>query len=639
MPELLSEIPWWVKACAKLFAFALVLGNGTSVQAQTSQRYLILLKDKNGTPHTTTQPGTFLSDRAIQRRSTRNIAISERDLPVNPAYTAAIGSTGAQVLHTTKWFNGVVVSASQSQLQAIQALPCYKGIERGMALTGTNYSARITQPDTKFGSYEAIDYGNSRFQLDMLGVQQLHAIGHTGQGLLIGVFDSGFTNADQQVYLSHLFENGQIVDTYDFISRNENVYDDHSHGLQVLSVMASKWEGKLVGPAFDADYVLYRTENDASETPYEEVAWLLAAERADSLGVDVINTSLGYNYFDNSAHDYTYAQMDGKTTIISRAARFAARTGMLLVASAGNEGNNSWKHITAPADVDSVLTVGAVTSTGARSSFSSLGPNAEGVIKPDVAALGSGVSLGSVSGTVTSSNGTSFSSPLVASFAALLWQVYPEKTAQELAAYIRSIGNKAGQPDNETGYGIPYYNETLSIMAPTAFTASLNGNLVYLSWEHLYGGMLSYEIERSTGNRPFVRIATVTGADQPIDTLHVSGSYRYRVRTLLNFRTGNYSEIAAVDFRDSFGAGSGSLPLWPNPARGYIFLDLRSFPDGEIFKPEIVNLSGTVQSVPELFKSPNGTARIAVGDLPPGLYFLRLTSEGSGTYLRKFIKQ
>ncbi len=628
-----------LKTGAKFLAFTLILAGGPIAgPAQTSPRYLILLKDKNGTPHSVTQPGTFLSERAIQRRTTRNIAISESDLPVNPAYVAEISATGAQVLHTSKWFNAVVVSASELQLQAIQALPCYKGIERGMALTGTNYSARISRPDTKFGSEEAIDYGSSLFQLDMLGVPQLHAMGYTGQGLLIGIFDSGFTNADQQAYLSHLFENDRIADTYDFISREENVYDDHSHGLQVLSVMASRWEGHLIGPAFDADYVLYRTENTGSETPYEEVAWLLAAERADSLGVDIINTSLGYYSFDNPAHDYTYAQMDGKTAIISRAARFAARTGMLLVTSAGNEGNNSWKYITAPADVDSVLTVGAVTSTGARSSFSSLGPNAEGVTKPDVSALGSGVSLGSASGTVTSSNGTSFSSPLVASFAALLWQVYPEKSAQELTAYIRSTGNKADNPDNETGYGIPYYNESLNVNAPTGFIASLAGNLVYLSWESPYNGMVSYEIERSIDGRPFARIATVAGAYQPIDTLHQSGSYRYRVRTVVNYRAGSFSEIAAVDFRSDDGPGPGIPPLWPNPADGYIFLDLRSFPDRADFSAEIISLSGTIQSVPELFISPNGTARITVDNLPRGLYLLRLRSEESGTYLRKFIK-
>ncbi len=629
-----------LKAGAKFLTLALILAGGPVAPAQTSPRYLILLKDKNGTPHTTAQPGTFLSERAIQRRTAANIAISESDLPVNPAYIASIGATGAQVLHTTKWFNGVVVSASESQLQAIQALSCYKGIERGMALTGADYTARISRTDAKFGSGDAISYGSSLFQLDMLGVPQLHAMGYTGRGLLIGVFDSGFTNADQQGYLSHLFENGRIVDTYDFIDRNAHVYDDHSHGLQVLSVMASRWEGNLVGPAFDADYVLYRTENVYSETPYEEVAWLLAAERADSLGVDIINTSLGYNSFDNAALDYTYAQMDGKTAIISRAARFAARTGMLLVASAGNEGSNSWKYITAPADVDSVLTVGAVTSTGARSSFSSFGPNAEGVTKPDVAALGSGVSMGSVSGTVTSSNGTSFSSPLVASFAALLWQVYPGKTAQELAAYIRSIGNKANQPDDATGYGIPYYSETLSINTPTSFTASLDGNIVYLSWEYPYGAMISnYEIERSIDDRPFVRIATVGGDQHPVDTLHTSGSYRYRVRAVANFRAGGYSEVAAVDFPGGYNPTSGPLPLWPNPARNYIFIDLRSFPDGDTFSAEIISLTGTIQAVPELFISPNATARIAVDNLTPGLYLLRLTSGGSGTYLRKFIRQ
>lgn len=628
-----------LKAGAKFLAFALLLAGGPVASAQTSPRYLILLKDKDGTPHTAAQPETFLSEKAIQRRITRNITISESDLPVNPAYVAAISATGATVLHTTKWFNGVVVSASESQLQAIQALTCYKGIERGMALTGTNYSARISRPDTKFGSEEATGYGSSHLQLDMLGVPQLHALGYTGQGLLIGIFDSGFTNADQQGYLSHLFENGQIADTYDFISRNEHVYDDHSHGLQVLSVMASRWEGNLIGAAFDADYVLYRTENADNETPYEEVAWLLAAERADSLGVDIINTSLGYNFFDNAAHDYTYAQMDGKTAIISKAARFAARTGMLLVASAGNEGNNSWKYITAPADVDSVLTVGAVTSTGARSSFSSFGPNAEGVIKPDVAALGSGVRVGSVSGTVTSSNGTSFSSPLVASFAALLWQVHPEKTAQELAAYIRSIGNKADQPDDATGYGIPYFSETLSINTPTGFAASLDGNIVYLSWEYSYGAMIShYEIERSIDDRPFVRIATVGGDQHPIDTLHTSGSYRYRVRAVANFRAGGYSEVATVDFPGGYDPVAGPLPLWPNPARNYIFTDLRSFPDGDTFSAEIISLTGVIQAVPELFISPNRTARIAIDNLSPGLFLLRLTSGGSGTYLRKFVK-
>ncbi len=629
-----------LKTGARFLAFAFILAGGPIAgSAQTSPRYLILLKDKNGTPHSTAQPVTFLSERAIQRRTTRNIAITESDLPVNPGYVAEISATGAQVLHTSKWFNAVVVSASEPQLQAIQALPCYKGIERGMALTGTNYAARTSRTDTKFGSGEAIDYGSSHLQLDMLGVPQLHTMGYTGRGLLIGIFDSGFTNADQQVYLSHLFENGQIADTYDFISREENVYDDHDHGLHVLSVMASRWEGHLIGGAFDAGYVLYRTENTGSETPYEEVAWLLAAERADSLGVDIINTSLGYYSFDNPAHDYTYAQMDGKTAIISRAARFAARTGMLLVASAGNEGNNNWKYITAPADVDSVLTVGAVTSTGARSPFSSFGPNAEGITKPDVAALGSGVRLGSASGMVTSSNGTSFSSPLVASFAALLWQVYPEKSAQELAAYIRSTGNKANNPDDETGYGIPYYSETLSVNTPTDFEASLAGNLVYLSWESPYNGMVSYEIERSIDGRPFAWIATVAAAPQPVDTLYKSGSYRYRVRTIANYRAGSFSEIAAVDFRSDDGQGSGIPPLWPNPAGGYVFLDLRSFPEEADFSVEIISLSGTIQSVPEFFISPNGTARIAVDNLPSGLYLLRFRSEGSGTYLRKFIKR
>lgn len=623
----------------KIF-FLILICSGWAA-AQESPRYLVLFKDKTGTPFTVSQPEAFLSERAVARRGRQNIPVTEADLPVNPAYVTAVSATGALVLHSSRWFNGVVVSASESQLQAIRELPFYKGIERGMALTGAGYSGRTAQADRKFGENAAIDYGTSRLQLEMLGVPSLHEMGYTGSGILIGVLDSGFTRADEQGYLAHLYENGQVADTYDFISRNSNVYNDHNHGLQVLSVMASRWEGNLIGAAFDASYALYRTENVFSETPYEEVSWLLAAERADSLGVDIINTSLGYYSFDNSDHDYTYAQMDGKTAIISRAARYAARAGILVVASAGNEGSNSWKYITAPADVDSVLTVGAVTSAGDRSSFSSIGPNAENVIKPDVAALGSGVRLGSASGTVTSSNGTSFSAPLIASFSALLWQLYPEKTALEMADLIRSIGSRASDPDNETGYGIPYYDQVLNINSPIGFSASLSGNIVDLSWEYPDAGIaVAYEIERSFNNGTFARLASVNTPRYSGDTLLLPGTYRYRVRAASDYQYSAYSSITGVEFTITGKEPAFSFaPVRPNPAQHSIFADLRPFGNDAVVSARIITPGGITVISRELSAAPSGITEIEISSLPPGLYILKLTSgNGNEVSLQKFVK-
>lgn len=617
--RVLRIAPFWA-------TFLCILAWNTAV-AQNAPRYLILFQDKLGTPFSTESPENFLSERAIERRVRQQIAVSEVDLPVNPVYIAAVQNTGATVLHPTKWFNGVVVSASEAQIAAIRLLPFFKGIERDMALTNANYSGRIGFDQQKFGTQSDIDYGNSRTQLDMLGVPDLHQAGYTGEGMLIGVFDSGFTRADQQGYLGHLFTNEQIVDTYDFFSRDANVYDDHSHGLQVLSVMAAKSEGSLVGGAFDARYALYRTENVFSETPYEEVAWLLAAERADSLGVDIINTSLGYYDFDNPAHNYTYAQMDGRTTIISRAARFAARTGILLVTSAGNEGSNSWRYISAPADVDSVFSIGAVTSTGVRSSFSSFGPNAEGTIKPDVVALGSGVRVGTTSGGTSNSNGTSFSSPLIASFAALVWQLHPNKTAQDIAALIRSWGSQANSPDTILGYGIPRFNRSFLLAAPENFVATLAGNLVLFSWD-VDEDVMAYEIERAEPDGQFVKIATVTGSDlPPADTLTAGGTFRYRIRALTDSQNSAYSATSSVEF---IVTGSEqpftTVTARPNPASGRITLQIGSHAAQEALRAEFISPAGLlIRSLP-LSIRPDGSAELPLNGLTSGLYILRLSS-------------
>lgn len=446
------------------------------VAGQTQPRYLVLLKDKANSPFSIQTPGDFLSQKSILRRKKQNIPITELDLPVNPSYITQIKQTGAQVIFSSKWFNAVVVDASASQLASIQNLSFYKGLERNLPIENlTSNSARkktdnASNLHNKQDPNAAIDHGRMTDQLEVLGIPDFHAMGFQGQGKLIAVVDAGFPRANELTFFSNLFTEKRVKDTYDFVSRNNAVYDDHFHGLHVLSTIAAYEPGLLVGAAYKAEFALYRSENAASETPYEEVTWLLAAERADSLGADIISSSLGYNTFtaefDKPEYNYTYANMDGKTTIISRAARFAAQRGIVVINSAGNSGNDAWQYITAPADVDSVLTVGSVTLTFQRSSFSSLGPASNGVRKPDVAAVGSGTVIGSNVGTgnVTAGSGTSYAAPQIAGFTAILWQKYPFLTAQQLMDAIRRSGHQADIPDNFLGYGVPFIKKAEEII-------------------------------------------------------------------------------------------------------------------------------------------------------------------------------
>ncbi|MCF0039491.1 S8 family peptidase [Dyadobacter fanqingshengii] len=428
--------------------------------AQSNPRYFVLFKDKNKSTFSVDKPAEFLSARAIARRTRQNISITTHDFPVNPGYVFAIKQLGASVIFTSRWFNGAVVEATAAQLANIKKLPFYKSIEFDLPVANIiGKSPGVERIAAKLEAEEDLNYGNMNAQLALMDVPQLHTKGFHGENMLIAILDNGFLNADQVGFLKPLRDAKKIVDTYDFMGRETNVFNDGSHGLHVMSTMAANQPGSMIGAAFEANYALYRTENDFLESPYEEITWLMAAERADSVGADVINSSLGYSEFDaefdKPEYNYTYQDLDGKTTIVSRAARYATRTGMLVVCSAGNEGNKVWRYVTAPADVDSVLTVGATNYERVYTALSSVGPNAAGQQKPDVAAVGLGSVIGNASGNVASSNGTSFSSPLIAGFATILWQAYPNLSAQQLINVIKKSGHQASAPDNMLGYGVP----------------------------------------------------------------------------------------------------------------------------------------------------------------------------------------
>ncbi|GAB3336421.1 S8 family serine peptidase [Larkinella ripae] len=458
-----------------LLLFLLVTGS-LLAEAQ-SRKYLVLLRDKANSPYSTARPEQFLSPRAIQRRDRQGIAVLEKDLPVNPAYVAALQQTGAKIWFSSRWANAVLVETTEANLSIIRALPFVQGIEANRSIGNARIGFAQGTANPRTNKREQVEdpslYGNAREQLLQIGVDKMHAQGYRGEGMLVAILDAGFRNANQVPYLSPLFQENRVVGTYDFVRKETSVYEDDSHGLSVLSIMAGYQENQLIGPAYKSSYLLLRTEDAFTETPVEEANWLFGAEYADSTGADVINSSLGYTTFDDPAQNHTYNDLNGQITLISRAARWAAEAGILVVVSAGNEGNDPWRYIGAPADVATVLSIGAVDRNGIRSPFSSFGPTPDGRIKPDLVALGTGTALGSPGGTVTAGNGTSYSSPLVAALAAGFWQANPRLTVQQVIECLRRSGSQSTQPDSELGYGIPNFERA------AALAAELNALLIY----------------------------------------------------------------------------------------------------------------------------------------------------------------
>jgi len=431
----------------------------SDVAAQTGNRHWIEFTDKNNSPFSLNNPSAYLSQRAIARRLRQNIPIDSTDLPVNPRYVDSLLSKGAVVRHRSKWMNGVTVEASPAQLAQIVALPFVKrSIPNGRVIVPASQRMQATpwMPSQRT-AYTPAQYGDSYNQIALHKGDVLHNAGFRGEGMLIAVFDAGFTNVNTLACFDSLRLQGKIKDTWDFVDLNTNVYGFDSHGTYVLGCMAGWIPGSLIGTAPKADYMLYRTENNVGGSEYsiEEDNWVAGAERADSAGADVFNTSLSYTTFDNPAMNYTYADLDGNTARITRGADFAASKGIMVVVSAGNYGNGAWQYIGAPADGDSVLAVGAIDASGNKVGFSSIGPTSDGRIKPNVMAQGgSAVSCGLQNG-ITTVSGTSFSGPIMAGLVACLWQAYPEITNMQLLNAVQNASSMANNPNNLVGYGIP----------------------------------------------------------------------------------------------------------------------------------------------------------------------------------------
>ena len=440
----------------KLISFLAIalLATGASAQ-QDTLKYRISLKDKAATEYSLKKPEKYLSAKAIERRRKQNLPIDSTDLPVCRKYIDEIRKQGVKIVVTGKWDNFVTVSCNDTTLiDRIAALPFVLSTEKVWISPGAGKPSMATERDSVLNQptiHPDSIYGRAITQIQMSNGDKLHDAGFKGQGMTIAVIDAGFHNVDKITAMQNI----RILGTKDFVNQQADIFAESSHGMSVLSCIGMNRPDIMTGTAPEASFWLLRSEDEYSEHLVEQDYWSAAVEFADSVGVDVINTSLGYYSFDDKSKNYKYRDLDGRHALMSRQASHIADKGMILVCSAGNSGAGSWKKITPPGDADNVLTVGAIDKRAVLATFSSVGNTADHRVKPDVVAVGVGSDVIRTDGNQGRANGTSFSSPIMCGMVTCLWQACPTLTAKEVIELVRRSGDRAGFPDNIYGYGVP----------------------------------------------------------------------------------------------------------------------------------------------------------------------------------------
>ena len=644
------------------FSSVLMIGfffNHTSAQFT---RYIIKLKDKNGSPYSISDPTAYLSQRAIDRRTRYSIAIDSTDLPVNPSYLTQIKNVpGVTVLNISKWLNAVTIqTADANALNTINGFSFVRSTSGIAAKKGR--SNPVDRKDSKFddnflpidnsnrrtskttGDY--YDYGNSFDEMHLHNGEFLHNIGLRGSGMQIALLDNGFNNYTSFDAFDSVNANNQVLGTWDFVAREQNVSDDGSHGMSCFSTIAANIPGQFIGKAPQANFWLYQTEDNSSEYPIEEFNWACGAEKADSSGADVISSSLGYATFDDASLNHTYADMNGNTTMAVIAADLAAKKGVLVFVSNGNFGTNAWHFLSTPADGDSVIAVGAVDASGTVGSFSSYGPSSDGQIKPDVASVGVSAILETSAGTIGSGNGTSFACPNMAGLATCLWQGFPELSNMKIRSALWQSASRADSPDDRMGYGIPDMKKAFVnlLLQSSSANGTISNCKATLNWTSKDVSAMRYEIERKIfGETNYSKIAVVVA--QPNTNILSTHSYQkednlvnvppgtvsYRIRQIVDTAaatlTGAYIDTLNITFNESCSNGSNAgtekISIIPNPAPGHFILRVETDYSVNNLNIHILDMKGALVS--EFFESKTiGKADfdLPVHKLPKGKYIV-----------------
>ncbi len=560
----------------------LIIGFFSTESFAQSTRYIIRFKDKGTNPFSIANPGAYLTSRAIQRRTKYNIAIDSSDLPITPRYIDSIRLAGTvTILTRSKWLNQIAIQTTDAAaLTKINSFPFVLSTAPIAALiqptevpvnkkldAAGNFAPNDPVPQNTINDYYA--YGLSFGQVHLHNGEFLHNRGFRGQGMQMAILDAGFYHYLSLPTFDSIRNNNQVLGTWDFVTNDASVDEDHTHGMNCLSIIAANMPGTFMGTAPKTSFYLYRTEDAATEYPIEEQNWANAIERADSLGVDICSTSLGYFNFDNPAFNHTYADMNGNTTIIAKAADMAAKKGMLIVVAAGNEGVNSWHYITTPADADSVLAVGAVSASGVVAGFSSYGPSSDGQVKPGVAAVGaSAVIANPANGQPTFGNGTSFACPNIAGLSTCLWQAFPEVNNMNIIATLQQAATRANNPDDRMGYGIPDVKKAFVMLVKQLYTQQLTqaNCKADIQWMVKTDSAISIVVERkllTDNNYITVNTQTSTGAfasrnfTYSDDLSNVTSTViKYRIKMNIAADTSFYLDSMSINFvaKPNFGA-------------------------------------------------------------------------------------
>ncbi len=455
------------------FYFIFIISNMIFCDLHAQNRYAVFFKHKPQTSFSLNNPKEFLTSKALDRRIREKIQFDSLDLPVSERYLQEVRALSVEYLYASKWLNAAVLVTDESRAKNLQNLPFVDKVE----LIGLGFLRRPGSRELENQELAQIQDSNKihpkwrqrivesqnnsyDFQNQLIGIDEMHKAGFTGKGVTIAVFDAGFPGMKTASPFSHLFTKSQVIGQKDLVRNwNEDVFLDNQHGTNVTSLIASNEPGKLVAGAFNANYILAITEEVATEYRVEEFNWVRAAEYADSLGVDIVNSSLGYYDFDDPKMNYTKQQLDGKTTYITKGANIASEKGILVVNSVGNYGSTGTSSLVAPADAFGILSVGSVTSASVVSSFSSRGPTADGRVKPELSAFGHAPVLVRSNGSIGTGQGTSFSAPQIAALAAGLWEARPEWTKDQVILNLLRSATQYDKPDNNLGYGIPDFGE------------------------------------------------------------------------------------------------------------------------------------------------------------------------------------
>lgn len=651
----------------KILLLVFIVAQTENAKAQFS-RYIVKFRNKNGTPYSLSAPNAYLSQRAINRRLQYNIPLDSTDLPVNPSYVNQVRTVAnVTLLNVSKWLNAVTIHTTDANaISTINGFPFVEivaGVAAREETGGRGPDDKFERPGDELPATEGAEristdyfnYGSNSFnEIHLHNGEFLHNIGMRGQGMQIAMLDNGFNNYTALRAFDSVNANGQILGTWDFVAREQNVANDGSHGMSCLSTIAANIPGQFIGKAPKASFWLYQTEDNASEYPIEEFNWACGAERSDSSGADVISTSLGYGYgFSGSLPDYPYAWLDGNTTMSAIAADLAAKKGILVFAAAGNAGTIAWHHILTPSDGDSVVAVGAVSAAGNVGSFSSYGPSGDGQIKPDMASVGVAALVQSTSNTVVTSNGTSFACPNMAGLGTCLWQAFPEYNNMKIVQAMRQAGHKASTPDDRVGYGIPNMKLAFSNLLTEYATSStsMTGCRITVNWSSKDMGAMRYEVERKApGETGYTKIAEINARAGAIlvnqsyqyDNELAGGSsgiYSYRIRQLIDTAAATFAAVYIDSTTITLSSpcvsttppnpSKRTVMVLPNPVRAST-VTLVVETTYAINNMNIVIYDGKGSKLMQLRDS-KGTGRktieLPVGGLPAGKYYITVLDE------------